>query len=51
MHRICLPGDVRGRGLLEFARIAGCAEPTASFMQGNVSQGGGRRSSHCLAAD
>lgn len=34
-----------------FAHITGCAEPTANFQQGTVSQGGGRGSIYCFAAD
>jgi len=34
-----------------FAHVTGCAEPTANFQQGTVSQGGGRGSIYCFAAD
>jgi hypothetical protein len=34
-----------------FSHITGCAEPTANFQQGSVSQGGGRGSIYCFAAD
>jgi hypothetical protein len=34
-----------------FAHVTGCAEPTANFQQGTVSQGGGRGSIYCFATD
>jgi len=34
-----------------FSHITGCAEPTANFQQGTVSQGGGRGSIYCFAVD
>jgi len=34
-----------------FSHITGCAEPTANFQQGTVSQGGGRGSIYCFATD
>jgi hypothetical protein len=34
-----------------FSHITGCAEPTRNFEEGSVSQGGGRGSIYCFAAD
>jgi len=34
-----------------FSHITGCAEPMNNFQQGTVSQGGGRGSIYCFAAD